>query len=228
MRRAERLFRLIALMRANELSRGEDLAKTLEVSVRTIYRDIAHLQGSGLPVEGAAGVGYILRQGFDLPAMTFTYEQMDALALGLKFVEEAGDKEMVLAAKEVRGKIETVLPDQNKTALSDAPFFAARTGLRAPPFTKKIRMAIRGRQYILISYQDANGTITKRQIRPLSLTVFTDGWMIAGWCERRKDFRYFRLDRILNFEVLDLFFPIDRTKNLTAFRNRTKHSSVPY
>ncbi|MEM9505738.1 MAG: HTH domain-containing protein, partial [Cyanobacteria bacterium P01_E01_bin.43] len=91
MRRAERLFRLVALMRANGLSRAEDLADTLEVSVRTIYRDVAHLQGSGLPIEGEAGVGYLLRPGFDLPSMTFTHEQMDALALGLKFVIEAAD-----------------------------------------------------------------------------------------------------------------------------------------
>jgi len=109
MRRAERLFRLVALMRANSLSRADDLAETLEVSVRTIYRDIAHLQGSGLPIEGEAGVGYVLRPGFDLPAMTFTHEQMDALAFGLSFVEEAGDQEMVIAAQEARSKIESVL-----------------------------------------------------------------------------------------------------------------------
>ena len=91
MRRAERLFRIVSELRARGVCRAEDLARHFEISVRTVYCDIAHLQGSGLPIEGEAGIGYLLRPGFDLPAMTFTFEQLDALAISLSFVEAAGD-----------------------------------------------------------------------------------------------------------------------------------------
>src|SRR3546814_12890173 len=105
--------------------------------VRTVYRDIAHLQGSGLPIEGEAGVGYLLRPGFDLPAMTFTFEQLDALAMGLSFVEAAGDTSLSQAAKEVRAKLQASLPDPDKRKLENAPLFASRRGERAGPITER-------------------------------------------------------------------------------------------
>lgn len=228
MRRAERLFRLVALMRSSSLSRADDLATTLEVSVRTIYRDIAHLQGSGLPIEGEAGVGYVLRPGFDLPAMTFTHEQMDALALGLTFVEEAGDQEMVVAAQEVRAKIESVLPDDKHDALETAPFFAARRGLRAPPFARAIRKAIRETMVAEIRYRSAEEKVSCRQVQPVSLTVFTDGWMMAAWCRLRQDFRYFRLDRIEQFDLTGEVFTSASHQTLEAFRASTVHHSAPH
>ncbi len=228
MRRAERLFRLVSLMRANGLSRADDLAESLEVSVRTIYRDVAHLQGSGLPIEGEAGVGYILRPGFDLPAMTFTHEQMDALALGLSFVEEAADADMVEAAKEVRAKLESVLPEEKQSELSDAPFFAARRGLRAPSFARLVRKAIREHRVADISYTDGDGFASKRQVQPLSLTVFTDGWMMAAWCRLREDFRYFRLDRVRAFNLTDEVFTPEPHQTLTAFRQNQLHAYAPY
>lgn len=228
MRRAERLFRLVALMRANSISRADDLAASLEVSVRTIYRDIAHLQGSGLPIEGEAGVGYVLRPGFDLPSMTFTHEQMDALALGLTFVEEAGDQDMVAAAQEVRAKIESVLPDDKRTALDTAPFFAARRGLRAPAFARSIRKAIRGQVVVSLTYETADGQISKREAQPLSLTVFTDGWMMAAWCRLRLDFRYFRLDRIKAFKLTDQIFVAEPHQTLAAFRAAKQHRSADF
>ncbi len=228
MRRADRLFRLIGLMRAQDLTRAEDLATALEVSVRTIYRDIAHLQGSGLPIEGAAGIGYLLRPGFDLPAMTFTHEQLDALALGLKFVEEAGDRGMVMAAKEVRAKLENVLPEGSKSILSKAPFFAARRGFRAPAFAALLRRAIRERLTLNITYRQPEAAATSRHVRPLSLTVFSEGWMMAAWCELREDFRYFRLDRIIEVSPSGRTFPIDPAKSLTAFRQQKAHNSAAY
>ena len=228
MRRAERLFRLVALMRSNSLSRADDLAATLEVSVRTIYRDIAHLQGSGLPIEGEAGVGYVLRPGFDLPAMTFTHEQMDALAIGLKFVEEAGDQDMVDAAQEVRAKIESVLPDEKRTALDTAPFFAARRGFRAPPFARSIRKAIRDGVVATLTYRDGAGRASQRDVQPLSLTVFTDGWMMAAWCRLRSDFRYFRLDRVEAFKLTQKAFISEPHQTLAAFRASKQHQSAAY
>ena len=126
MRRAERLFRLVNEMRTRSVSRAEDLAAQLEVSTRTIYRDIAHLQGSGLPIEGEAGVGYLLRPGFDLPPVTFTHEQIDALAVALSFAESLDDPVLASAAKEVRAKIQASLPLPELRQLADAPFYSLR------------------------------------------------------------------------------------------------------
>lgn len=139
MRRAERLFRLVRELRSRNVSRAEDLAAAFEISVRTVYRDIAHLQASGLPIEGEAGVGYILRPGFDLPAMTFTFEQIDALAVGLSFVEAAGDASLSLAAKEVRAKLQAALPEPDQRKLEQAPFFASRREGPADPKLRTIR-----------------------------------------------------------------------------------------
>ena len=200
MRRAERLFRLVAELRARGVSRAEDVAAHFEISVRTVYRDIAHLQASGLPIEGEAGVGYILRPGFDLPAMTFTFEQLDALATGLSFVEAAGDVALSEAAAEVRAKLQAALPDPEKRRLEDSPMFASRRDGRAAPFAKVVRRAIRECRVVQLSYKDRDGEESERRVRPLTIWAFTDGWLFAGWCELRRDFRAFRLDRITALE----------------------------
>lgn len=228
MRRAERLFRLVALMRAADVSRADDLAHALEVSVRTIYRDIAHLQASGLPIEGEAGIGYILRPGFDLPAMTFSHEQMDALALGLAFIMEAGDRELVQATKEVRSKIAASLPQGRFAALEDASMFAARRGLRAPSFAPLVRQAIRERLVASLCYQNAGGKTSQRDVEPLSLTVFTDGWMMAAWCRLRCDFRYFRLERVEDFRLSTEVFEDNPATSLVAFRTKVAHKAAPF
>lgn len=196
MRRAERLFRLVRKLRTRHISRAEDLAAYFEISVRTVYRDIAHLQASGLPIEGEAGVGYILRPGFDLPAMTFTFEQIDALAIGLSFVEAAGDASLSLAAKEVRAKLQAALPEPDQRKLENAPLFASRRQGGADPKLKIVRDAIREAQILRLCYSDAEGQVSERNVRPLAIWAFTDGWLFVGWCELRKDFRAFRLDRI--------------------------------
>ena len=217
MRRAERLFRLVRELRSRSISRAEDLAATFEVSVRTIYRDIAHLQGSGLPIEGEAGVGYILRPGFDLPALTFTFEQIDALAVGLSFVEAAGDASLSLAAKEVRAKLQAALPRPDQRKLDQAPFFASRRHGPAGPKLKTIREAIRESRILRLSYGDAAETLTDRRVRPLAIWAFTDGWLFAAWCELRDDFRAFRLDRISMIEATGDHFANEPDKSLAAY-----------
>ncbi len=217
MRRAERLFRLVSELRARGVCRAEDLASYFEISVRTIYRDIAHLQGSGLPIEGEAGVGYILRPGFDLPAMTFTFEQLDALAMGLSFVAVAGDTALSEAAREVRGKIQASLPDPDKRKLENAPLFASRRDGPAAPSMKIIRRAIRERIILRLLYQDANGSVSDRRVRPLAIWAFTEGWLFAAWCELRNDFRAFRLDRISALEDTGDRFEDNPDQNLQAY-----------
>lgn len=217
MRRAERLFRLVNELRSRGVCRAEDLAAYFEISVRTVYRDIAHLQGSGLPIEGEAGVGYLLRPGFDLPAMTFTFEQLDALGLGLSFVEAAGDTSLSQAAAEVRAKLQASLPDPDKRKLETAPLFASRRDGRAAPITKMVRGAIREAKILLLEYKDERDNLSTRRVRPLAIWAFTDGWLFAGWCELRKDFRAFRIDRILSVKETGETFADNPDQNLQAY-----------
>ena len=217
MRRAERFFRLVSELRSRGICRAEDLAMYFEISVRTVYRDIAHLQGSGLPIDGEAGVGYLLRPGFDLPAMTFTFEQLDALELGLSFVEVAGDTSLSEAAIEVRAKIQSALPEPEKRKLDNAPVFASRRDGPGAPSAKIIRRAIRERNVLRLVYEDVVGSSSDRLVRPLAIWAFTDGWLFAGWCELRKGFRAFRLDRITAVEETGSQFPDDPSRNLQAY-----------
>lgn len=217
MRRAERLFRLVRELRSRSVSRAEDLAAYFEISVRTVYRDIAHLQASGLPIDGEAGVGYILRPGFDLPAMTFTFEQLDALAIGLSFVEVAGDTSLSQAAQEVRAKLQAALPEPEKRKLENAPLFASRRQGRATPILTTVRRAIREAEVLHLLYGDGGGSQTERRVRPLAIWAFTDGWLFVGWCELRQDFRAFRLDRIVTIKATGEHFMEEPGKGLSTY-----------
>lgn len=217
MRRAERLFRLVSELRSRGVSRAEDLAAHFEISVRTVYRDIAHLQGSGLPIEGEAGVGYLLRPGFDLPAMTFTYEQLDALAIGLSFVEVAGDTALSEAAREVRAKLQSALPEPEQRKLEKAPLFASRRQGRAPPTLAIARRAIHEQRILRLCYGAGDGGHSERRVRPLAIWAFTDGWLFVGWCELREDFRAFRLDRISALEDTGERFADDAERSLAMY-----------
>lgn len=222
MRRAERLFRLVNEMRARGVSRADDLAAKLEVSVRTIYRDIAHLQASGLPIEGEAGVGYLLRPGFDLPNVTFTYDQVDAMAVGFSFVESLDDPTLAAAAREARAKIQASMPQPEARKLTDAPYFTVRRSTGAPPHADLLREAIRKRQVVQMIYEDGKGERSGRRVRPLAIWSFAEGWMFSGWCELRQDFRTFRFDRIADLTLTGERFEEDEAKGLRAFMARER------
>ncbi len=217
MRRAERLFRIVNEMRTRGVSRANELAEHFEVSVSTIYRDIAHLQASGLPIEGEAGVGYLLRPGFDLPNVTFTHDQVDALAVGLSFVESTGDPEMATAAREARAKIQAGMPQPEERRLADAPYFSLQGRNGAAPILTLLRQAIRQRQIAQFDYKDGEGKQTGRRVRPLVIWNLTDGWMFSAWCEFRQDFRTFRLDRMANLILTGERFEEDEATGLRAF-----------
>lgn len=217
MRRAERLFRLVNEMRARGVCRAEDLARTLEVSTRTIYRDIVHLQASGLPIDGEAGVGYVLRPGFDLPPVTFTHEQLEALAVALSFAESLDDGVLASAAREVRAKLQAGLPAPEQRRLTDAPYFSLRRSTGAPDHAALIRKAIRLRQLVEMTYADGSGAVSRRRIRPLAIWNLVEGWMFSGWCELREGFRTFRFDRVRDLIVTDMIFDEEEAKGLAAF-----------
>jgi predicted DNA-binding transcriptional regulator YafY len=217
MRRAERLYRLVNEMRTRGVSRAEDLAACLEVSIRTVYRDIAHLQASGLPIDGEAGVGYVLRPGFDLPSVTFTHDQVEALAVGLSFVETIGDPALAAAAREARAKIQAGMPSPAARVLADAPYFTLRRAGRAPPHAAALRKAIRERRVAAMVYADGAGARSERRVRPLALWNLPEGWMFTAWCELREDFRTFRLDRIAALSLTSDIFAPDAARSLEAF-----------
>lgn len=224
MRKAERLFSLVNEMRARGISRAEDLAAHFEISVRTIYRDIAHLQAAGLPIEGAAGIGYLLRPGFDLPSVTFTHEQIDALAVGLAFAESLDDPGLAAAACEARAKIQASMPDPEARRLTQAPYFSFRRSTGAPAQAGLIRAAIRNRQIVEIDYTDGQAQLSRRRVHALAIWNLTDGWMFSAWCELRQGFRTFRFDRIVNFTMTGECFGKDDTKDLRAFMQLEKCS----
>lgn len=217
MRRAERLFRLVNKMRTRDVVRAIDLAGHLEVSVSTIYRDIAHLQASGLPIDGEPGIGYLLRPGFDLPNVTFTHDQIDALAVGLSFVERTGDPPLAAAAREARAKIQAGMPQPEERKLADAPFVSLIGKDHAFPDGCLIREAIRRRQILRIAYEDGGGKKSERRVRPLVIWVLADGWMFSAWCEPRQNFRTFRSDRIASLATTGEHFEEDEKTGLRAF-----------
>lgn len=217
MRRAERLFRLVNEMRSRRVSRACDLAAALEVSVSTIYRDIAHLQASGLPIDGEAGVGYILRPGFDLPNVAFTHDQIEALAVGLSFVERTGDPALAAAAREARALIQASLPSPEERRLADAPYYSLQRKRTTSRHGGLLRRAIRDRRVVEIAYRDGAGNETRRRLRPLAIWDLPDGWMVSGWCELRGGFRTFRWDRITAIDVTRDRFVEDERTGLVAF-----------
>jgi predicted DNA-binding transcriptional regulator YafY len=217
MRRAERLFRLVNEMRTRGVSRAEDLARRFEVSLSTIYRDIAHLQASGLPIDGEPGVGYLLRPGFDMPNTAFTHDQIDALAVGLAFVERTGDAVLAAAAREARAKIQAGMPDPGERRLADAPYYSLNRREGRQGDLAQVREAIRLRQVLQIAYRNADGEASERQIHPLVIWTLSEGWMVSAWCRLKQDFRTFRSDRIVFLAATGAVFTDNPEQGLDAF-----------
>lgn len=195
------------------------LAERLEVSERTIYRDIADLQSTGVPVDGEAGVGYILREGFDLPPLMFSRDEIVALVAGARMTRAWGGAAMARAAEEALVKIETVLPVDKRTNLNSVEIHAPSHLLQADDRLKidALEKACDQHQVIAIQYTDAKGAETSRPVRPLGLWFWGGGWTFVGWCQLREDFRMFRIDRIREFTPTGEKFRPERGKTLRDF-----------
>jgi predicted DNA-binding transcriptional regulator YafY len=218
MRRADRLLDLVARLKAKPLVTADELSSAMGISTRTVYRDLAALQGQGLPIEGQAGVGYMLRGDIDMPPLTFTHHQLEALALGLAYVEQVGDAALADAARDARAKVDSAWAGQPTAPPSDRRLRARqRPEHRAPACAEMIRSALRTRRQIVFGYQDAQERITTRTVRPLALTAYFDGWMLVAWCPQRSDFRHFRLDRMHDVMLTDLGFPDEPERDLGAY-----------
>ncbi|MEM7256761.1 MAG: YafY family protein [Pseudomonadota bacterium] len=199
MKRSERMFEIIQLLHSSTRSlTAQQIANELDVTKRTIYRDIVALQAMRVPIDGEAGVGYLMRPGFDLPPLMFTPEEVEAIAVGLSLLGRTGDDGLQNAAASVVRKISNVLPPDNPYGLISQSIFTSKWHSipRSVVDPSLLREAIRKQQKISIEYRDANEHISHRTILPLVMLYYVDALVLAAWCELREDFRHFRVDRI--------------------------------
>ena len=229
MRRADRLFQIIQLLRRRTVVTAAVLAEELEVSQRTVYRDIRDLTLSGVPIEGEAGVGYTLRRGFDLPPLMFTESEIEAMVLGARIVTSWGDPALGKAAHEALARVEAVLPDRLRARLIDAPLYAP--GFHVPTRVldqlAEVRQAVDARRKLRLDYRRADGERSDRVIRPVGLFFWGSTWSVAGWCELRQDFRDFRLDRIQGLDILTETFAREPGRDLQAYVQRARDNREP-
>jgi predicted DNA-binding transcriptional regulator YafY len=219
MRRADRLFEIIQILRRKKTTRAADLAARLEVSERTIYRDISDMVSRGVPIDGEAGVGYILRPGFDLPPLMFNENEIEALLLGARIVQSWADPELAAAAATVMDKVAAVSPDGLRQQLELARLWAPADHAREPITIDQaaLRHAIRNQRKIRFTYQDLDGRFSERVVRPLIMAFYGPVWVLAAWCELRKGFRVFRIDRMSAFSTLETRFDVERGKTAQDF-----------
>lgn len=207
MRRADRLLQIIQILRRRgRPTTARMLADELEVVPRTVYRDIAALQAARVPVDGEAGVGYVLRAGYDLPPLMFSTEEIEAVVLGARMVIERGDTELSRAARDVLAKVEAVMPRSASDQLWRAALLvphALEKGVGFGDFVPAIRRAVRDSRKLSITYRDGAGDGTERTIWPLGLYLYSHVTLVCAWCELRADYRAFRSDRISTCATLD-------------------------
>ena len=208
MRRADRLFQIIQLIRGRRLSTAQFLAERLEVSERTVYRDVADLMAQGVPIEGEAGVGYRMRPGFDLPPLMFTHEEAQALVASVRIAHPRLDAALSAQADAALSKILAVLPAAARAAAESLAVYAP-----AIPFDTKtrarleaLRLATEARRFVMIRYLDLKDQPSERTLRPLGCFYWGAVWTLAAWCETRGAFRNFRVDRIQQLDVQERTF----------------------
>ncbi|MEY4883376.1 MAG: hypothetical protein RIS34_1230 [Pseudomonadota bacterium] len=205
MRRADRLFQIVQLIRGRRLTTAAHLAQRLEVSERTIYRDVADLQHQGVPIQGEAGVGYRLGPGFDLPPLMFSHDEARALVASVRMAQVWQDPALAQAAEVALGKIMSVLPMAARVAAQSMAVYAPPLGLEpAVQVTlQTLREAVQARRRLQFGYCDATDQTSQRTLRPLGCFYWGKVWTLAAWCETRHDFRSFRLDRMDAVRLVD-------------------------
>ena len=219
MRRTDRLFELIQILRDGRLHTARDMAERLEVSVRTLWRDMATLIASGLPVEGERGVGYILREPVTLPPLTLTPDEVQALTLGLQLVTRGADPSLTGAAESLLGKVTAVLPARLLDGMgAETWVFPGAEAMAAARHLPALRRAIRLRERVVIGYVDGDGVPSDRTVRPMVLEFWGRVWTLATWCEARSDFRSFRVDRIETLHPTGETFPDEPGTTLADWR----------
>ena len=222
MSRSERLLGLIQVLRRHRRPvSGRRLAEEMSVSLRTIYRDLETLARQGAPIEGEAGIGFILRPGFLLPPLMFRDEEIEALVLGSRWVAQQSDAALSRAAQDVVAKILTVLPEHLKERVEYSPLFPVPAESQVPDVVEAglLREAIRRERKLRIEYRDGQGRKTRRTVWPLALAFYERVRVLVAWCETRKGFRHFRTDRIVSAALTDQSLPRRRRLLLREWRS---------
>lgn len=219
MGRTQRLLTLMdALRRHRRPVTAASLASELSVSARTIYRDVQSLIGLGAPIDGEAGLGYLLRGGFFLPPLMFDEDELEALVLGACLVERQGDKVLAASARNVLAKIAAAAPKDLRDLVGDTSFWVAPGAQTDAPTLKPLREAIRREHKVAVVYGDEKGAETSRVIWPIALAFYEGKQMVAAWCELRSGFRNFRTDRIKTLEARAERYPKRRAVLVKEWR----------
>jgi len=217
MRRADRLFRLVEILRSKRLATGSWLAEQLGVSLRTLYRDIADLSLSGVPIEGEAGVGYRLHYRLDVPPLLFDPAELEALLVGSRMVQAWGDADLAQAATAALAKIHNVLPELLRREAQQAQLFIASMPHDRPHHLTELRRAVRKRRIVRMAYAREDSAASERTLWPLGLFFWGRNWTLVGWCLLRDGFRHFRVDRVQQLVVSDETFPDQKGRRLNDF-----------
>ena len=221
MSRSERLLDLLQVLRRHRRPvSGRVLAQELAVSIRTLYRDIATLQAQGAPIQGEAGVGYVLQPGFMLPPLMFSEDEIEALVLGSRWVADRADDRLAAAARNALAKIAAVLPADLQQELDTSALLVGPGAciIADTVDLAVIRTAIRSERKLILSYQDKGGDVSRRTIWPFALGFFDRVRVAVAWCELRQDFRHFRTDRMSDLSATDMRYPRRRQALLKEWR----------
>ena len=226
MRKAERLFQIVTLLRGRRtVITAEQLALALEISTRTLYRDIQALQLSGVPIEGEAGVGYRLRAGFDLPPLMLTSDEMLALLVGARMVRAFTDRELAQAAEAAESKIRSILPDRLLQRADLQPYCIPIVG--QDDHIRDIHLILRNgceqKRAVIIQYHSLEAAKTERCVYPLAIIGWRQSWMLLAWCELRQSYRNFRMDRIERASLLEQRFNTGSTLSLQHYLSTELH-----
>jgi predicted DNA-binding transcriptional regulator YafY len=232
MRRADRLFQIVQLIRGRRLTTAAFLARRLEVSERTVYRDVADLQHQGVPIEGEAGLGYRLGRGFELPPLMFTPDEARALVASVRMAQVWQDPALAQASQVALGKILSILPTAARVAAQSMAIYAPPLGLEpnVQAHLQALREAAQTQQRVELQYRDATGALSQRTLRPLGCFYWGAVWTLAAWCETRQDFRSFRLDRIAQLTAQhgpEASFKDEAGKTLADYLRSAAPANVP-
>ncbi len=216
MRRADRLFSLIQLVRGKRFTTARRLADQLEVSLRTVYRDVADLQRQGVPIEGEAGVGYRMGRGFDLPPLMFTHDEARSVAAAARIAQQWLDPALARGIQGAMSRIMTILPATMRVEVDRMPIFSPPWGLNRKDggSLQTLREAAQSKQFVTMAYVDQGDKVSRRTVRPLGCFYWGKVWTLVAWCDMRQDFRSFRIDRIASLEVLASHFTDEVGKSL--------------
>lgn len=221
MRRADRLFRIVLILSRGRLATGAELAQALNVSIRTVYRDVADLSRGGVPVEGAAGVGFRLKSSYHVPPLMFTREELQALHLGAQIVRGWADAGLRDAAESLLAKVEAALPEVLRPQLGAGGMIVPDAHVPAETATNiaLLRLAIQRRRKLRFAYPRPFADQAERIAWPLGLLYWGGAWTLAAWCELRQGFRSFRVDGLHDIEPLEAVFPPGNGRGLRDYLN---------